>query len=124
MAAYIDDTVLDAALNQIKNNAENLYICSTQPTTFVQASATYKLGTKAAPAFTGPANGDTSGRKLTVSAISGGTVSAGGSAGFFAITDDSASVLLVAGPLNAAQTVAAGNTFSLTTFDIELPDPA
>ena len=124
MTAFIDDTALDAALNIIKNNTENLYICGTaQPTTFTQASSTYKLGVKATPTFTGPAD-DTSGRKITISAITDGTVSATGTAGWLALTDDSASLLLAAYELTATQAVTSGNTFSLTAFKINLPDPA
>jgi hypothetical protein len=122
MAATLHDDVLDAALNIVKNNTENLYICSSMPTTFTEASSTYKLGTKATPGFTGPAD-DTSGRKLTITAITDGSVSATGTAGFFALTDDSASKLLVAQALNATQSVTSGNTFTLTSQKVAIPDP-
>jgi hypothetical protein len=122
MAATLHDDVFDAALNVVKNNTENLYICSSMPTTFAEASSTYKLGTKATPGFTGPAD-DTSGRKLTITAITDGTVSANGTAGFFALTDDSASKLLVAQALNATQAVISGNTFTLTSQKVAIPDP-
>lgn len=123
MAATLHDDVLDGALNVIKNNTENLYICKTaQPTTFTEASSTYKVGVKASPSFTGPEN-DTSGRKLTVDAISDGSVTGDGTAGWWALTDDSASKLLVAYELNATQVVTNGNTFSLTAMKINLPDP-
>jgi hypothetical protein len=122
MAATLHDDVFDGALNIVKNNTENLYICSTMPTTFAEASSTYKLGVKATPAFTGPAD-DTSGRKLTITAITDGTVSATGTAGFFALTDDSASKLLVAQALNATQSVTSGNPFTLTIQKVAIPDP-
>lgn len=123
MAAFLHDDVFDNGLNAIKNNTENLYICKTaQPTTFTEASSTNKVGVKASPAFTGPEN-DTSGRKLTVNAITDGTVSADGTAGWWALTDDSASKLLATGELNATQVVTNGNTFSLTAFKINIPDP-
>lgn len=123
MAAYINDTVLDQALSYIDTNAENLYICSAQPTTFTEASSTYKLGTKASPTIGAPTNGDSTGRKVVVSAITDGSVSATGTAAWIAITDDSASMLLVAQELSATQGVTSGNTFSLTEFDITIPDP-
>lgn len=122
--AWISDEVLDAALNEIANTAENLYICSQEPTTFTQASATYALGSKAGPTFTGPADGDVSGRKLTVDAISDGSASADGTASHWALTDDSLSVLLVTGALDASKTVNNGDTFTTTAGDIEIPDPA
>lgn len=123
MAAYIHTDAHDAALNVIKNNTENLYICSAQPTTFAEASSTYKLGTKASPTIGSPEAGDVSGRKITVSAISDGAVSANGTATWVALTDDSASKLIAAQALNASQSVSNGNEFTLTAFDIEWPDP-
>ena len=60
MAASIATQVLDAALSYISTNTENLYICSQQPTTYAHASDTYKLGTKATPAFGSLTAGDVS----------------------------------------------------------------
>ena len=80
------------------------------------------MGNKATPAFTGPAN-DTSGRKLTVDAITDGAVTGDGTAGWWALTDDSASKLLAAGELNATQVVTNGNVFTLTAFKVNIPDP-
>lgn len=122
MAARIGNEVFDAALSYISANTENLYICSQEPTTFTEASSTYALGSKASPTFTGPAD-DTSGRKLTVDAISDGSVSATGTAAWVALTDDSGTLLLVAQALASSQAVTNGNTFTLTAFDINLQDP-
>jgi hypothetical protein len=121
---YLHDDILDAALQYIEDNVENLYICSAEPTTFAEANSTYKLGSKATPTITGPANGDTSGRKTTVDAITDGSVTGTGTATHWALTDDSASKLLATGALASSQAVTSGNTFSLTAFDIEIPDPA
>jgi len=123
MAAYLHDDILDAALNVIDSLTENLYICSAQPTTFAEASSTYKLGTKATPAISVPENGDASGRKVVVSAITDGTVDATGTATWIALTDDSESKLLVAQELSSSQAVTISNTFTLTEFDITIPDP-
>jgi hypothetical protein len=124
MAAFISDAVLDAALNLIKNNTENLYITddTAAPTTFTLASSTYKCGVKATPAFTGPAD-HTSGRKVTVSAITDGTISATATAKYFALTDDSESLLLCYQELDSTQGVTSGNTFTLTAIIIAIPDP-
>ena len=124
MAAFIADEVFDAALNYIKNNTENLYITddTAAPDTFAKASSTYKCGTKASPAFTGPEN-HTSGRKVTVSAITDGAISASVTAKYFALTDDSESLLLCYQELNATQGVTSGNTFTLTAVIIAIPDP-
>ena len=125
----VHNDVLDAALSYISTNTENLYICNAEPTTFAQASDTpgssgYRLGTKASPGFGSIADGDASGRKLPVSAVSDGTVDYTGTASHWALCDNSASKLLIAGALASSQGVSSGNTFTLTTFDIELPDPS
>ena len=120
----LSDTVLDAALDSIGNNCENLYITNAEATTYAEAQTTFKLGTKATPAFTGPAAGDASGRKITVDAITDGVVSATDTATHWALCDNSLSELQAAGALASSESVTDGNTFTLTAFDIEIPDPA
>ena len=124
MADFLHDDVFDNGLNVLTNNVENLYICSTLPTTFAEASSTYKLGTKATPTIGAPADRASGGREVTVSAITDGDVQADGTAGFYALTDDSASKLLAQGDLNATQGVTNLNAFTLTAFKIGIPDPA
>jgi len=124
MADYLHDDVFDSGLSVLDTLVENLYICSTLPTTFTEASSTYKLGTKATPTVSAPADRAGGGRKVTVSAITDGAVSANGTAGFYALTDDSLSKLLAQGDLASTQVVTNGNTFTLTSFDIGIPDPA
>lgn len=121
---FIHDDVLDGALAILSSLVENLYITSEEAVDYTGASATYKLGTKATPGFTGPAAGDASGRKTTINAITDGVVDATGTASHWALCDNSATKLLAAGPLAATQAVTATNTFTLTAFDIEFPDPA
>ena len=123
MAATLHNDVFDNGLNGgLKAVVENLYICSAQPTTFAEASSTYALGVKATPAMTGPAD-HTSGRKVTVDAITDGSVTGSDTATWFALTDDSESKLLAAQELNAGQAVTSGNTFTLTACIIAIPDP-
>jgi len=124
MADFLHDDVFDSGLSVLDTLVENLYICSTLPTTFTQASDTYKLGVKATPTVSAPSDRTGGGRKVTISAITDGTVSADGTAGFYALTDDSTSKLLAQGDLNATQVVTSGNVFTLTSFDIGFPDPA
>ena len=126
MAAYINHGAFDAALNYIKNAVENLYITddTAAPDTFTKASDTYKCGVKVTPPMTGP-EGHTSGRKVTVTAITDGTVACSGTvtAKYFALTDDSESRLLCYQELDSTQTVTNGNTFTLTAVIIAIPDP-
>jgi len=121
---YIHDDILDAACSKISSDVENLYITSQEAATYAEAQTTYKLGTKATPSFTGPADGDVSGRKITVDAITDGVVDSTGTATHWALCDNSTTKLIAAGPLDSGQGVTATNTFTLTAFDIEFPDPA
>ena len=123
MADIIGDGVFDNGLNHLLN-AENLYICSTQPTNFTEASSTYKLGTKASPSLTGPADGGAGGgRQMQIDAIADGVVDAGGDAAWFALTDDSNTELLVSGNLGATLTIAVGSPWTLDAIIVQLPDP-
>lgn len=123
MAAYWDSDIHDAGLNLVKNNTSKLVICSQQPATYTEAASTYKLGEKSAPSISGPFAGDVSGRKITVAAISDGSVTTTGTATHFALIDDTNSRLFVAQALVASQSVTQGNPFTLTALDVEYPDP-
>ena len=59
-----------------------------------------------------------------MSAISDGSVTGTGNATHYAIVDTSNSRLLVAGALTASQSVTTGNTFSLASLDVGIPDPS
>lgn len=121
MAGYLNNDIYDAALNVIVNATKTLHICSQQPASFAEV-ATYSLGNKAAPSIGAPAN-HTTGRKVTVAALSGGSVTASGTASHYAIVDTANSKLLAAQALASTQVVTSGNTFSLAAFDIAIPAP-
>lgn len=121
----LNDNVLDFGLDYIATDigdaALRVDICSAAPTTYAEATSTYTLGNEQDVTTTGPANGDTSGRKLTVDAITAGDVTGTNTATHWALTDGT-SVLIAAGPLASSQAVTSGNTFTLTAIDIEIPD--
>lgn len=81
MAKTVDQNVQDAALNDIKNNANKMVVLSAQATTYTEANATFMLANVvvASGDFT-LAAGDVSGRKVTIGAKSGITVSNSGTA--------------------------------------------
>ena len=122
--ATLADRVYDNGLTVLGTEANRVDICSAEPTTYTEATSTNTLGNTNSITISAPADGDTSGRKVTLSAISGASVTATGTATHFAITDTSNSRLLATGSLSASQAVTSGNTFSLTAVDIEIPDPA
>ena len=119
MAARVADSVIDNGLASLKSAARYVWIDTTEPTTYAEASSTYAKGSKdltAGGVFPGAIAAGSNGRKLTTAAISDGAVSGDGTVAFWAITDGSA--LLANGGLSAGQAVTTGNTFSLAAFDI------
>ena len=120
--ASLADYVLDAALSKLDLEADR--ITSQEATTYAEATSTYTLGNSTSVSFGAPENGDTSGRKTACAAISDGSVTGTGTATHYAITDVYATRLLATGSLTTSQSVVSGNTFTVATFDVEIPDPA
>lgn len=126
---FLNDRVLDNGLSVLDTEANRLDICHTEPTTYAEATSTYSVGNKTSLAVGSPAARSPSGRKVTVSAITDGTVTAtstgtGDDAQYWAIADTVNGRLLAAGPLSAAQMVTSGNVFTIGAFDIYLTGPA
>lgn len=128
MAIFAPDTTLDNMLDTIADNCTRVTICSTQPTTYTEANATYALADVTVTAGAGNGdftigNGDTSGRKLTLLQQTGITVDSSGSAQHIALLDVTNTTLLAVTTCTS-QTVTAGNTATINAFDLELRDLA
>lgn len=125
--SYLNDRVLDNGLQVLDTEADKITVCSAEPATFTAANATNALGSKsfsAGAAFGSPAARSPSGRKVTSTAISDGTVTGTGTASHWAVVDTVNSRLLAASSLSASQAVTSGNVFTLGAFDIGIPGPA
>jgi hypothetical protein len=123
MAKTLDDSVIDGSLNIIKSGGTQLCVCNAQPTTYAEATSTFKLALKTgltSGSYTGPVNGDVSGRKLTVNAQVGVTVDSSGTAVYAAIC--SGSVLLAVTTITS-QVLTSGNTVNIPAFKFEIADP-
>ena len=123
--AYINDDIFDVALQYIVDNGDALNLCNDEPTTFTEATDTYLLAAIAIDSgeYTGPAAGDTSGRKITIAAQSSIPVTASGDTAYAAISDSGNSALLVVFTCTA-QTLTDGNTVNTTAVDVEFRDAA
>lgn len=127
MAANVADRVLDLGLNVLDTEATHIYITNAEATNFTQASSTFALGNKnwgAGAVFGAPAAGSPNGRKVSSAAVTDGSVTATGTATHWAVTDNTNSRLLAVGTLAASQGVTSGNPFTLSSFDIRLPNQA
>ena len=121
---FINDRVLDSGLTVLDTEANRLDICSLEPVTYASATSTHTLGNKTSPTVGAPADRSPTGRMVTVSAITDGSVTGTGTASHWALTDTVNSRLLTTGLLAAPQAVTNGNTFTLNAFNIGIPDAA
>ena len=130
MVKYAPDPFYDAALNTVKNATTRICICSTQPTTFAEATTTFMLGhsehASSTPAtvlsgtdFPGPAV-DGSSRKLDINARAGIYISAAGSAQHVALVSGAALLYVTT---CTAQTVSIGNKVNMPAWKININWP-
>lgn len=133
MARSVNNTVLDAALAYVADNGVRLDVCATEPLTYAEATTTgdgsgaaNSLATYTLTAGDGNgdytiADGDTSGRKLTVAAQTGATIDQTGTADHLAITDNVSELIYVT--TITSQGITSGGTVDTSAWDIEIADP-
>lgn len=127
MTKLTADVVLDAPLDKIINEADQLVLCEAAPTTYAEATSDKGAGGVAlGEVAIGAANwtksdGDVSGRKATLESLNW-TVDVSGTNNHWAIIDDGAGVLLHVGEASG-EAVTAGNNRTTDAVDIELGDP-
>lgn len=124
MGKSVSNDVLDGAWNIIKNNCTRVTVCSAEPTTYAEANATYALAdvTVDSSDFT-IADGDTSGRKITLAAQNSVDIDATGTATHLALLDVSGSRLLYVTTVTS-QALTSGNTCNIPATDFEILDPS
>jgi hypothetical protein len=122
--ATLGDRVFDAGLSALDTEANKITVTSQEATSFAEANATYALGNSTSLSIAAPSDRTGGGRKVTVAAISDGSITSTGTATHYAIIDTTNSRLLATAALTASQAVTSGNTFTLATFDIGIPDPS
>lgn len=124
MAKWQNDSMLDAAFDWL-DQADKMIVCSAQPTTYTEANSTYALADVAMTPNTDftKANGDSSGRKVTVAAKSSVTVDTTGTATHVALVITGSSTLVYVTTCTS-QALTAGNTVSIPAWDVEIADVA
>ncbi len=122
--AFLSDNVFKSGLNYIDSNTENLYLLSADAGSTWGNIATYKLGSKATPAIAAPSDRTGGGMEVVIAAITDGSCTATGNATHYALTDDSASEIIVSGALSGTLSMTSGGTFATDSFSVGIPDPA
>ncbi len=124
MAKAIPDAILDKTLDEIATATKQV-LCSAQPTTYAEANSTYALADVVIDSgdFT-KANGDTSGRKVTIGAQTGVLIDTSGTGTHIALIRTADSTLIyVTTCTSQAVTANGSNTVNMPAWDIELADP-
>jgi hypothetical protein len=121
--ATLDNRVFDNGLTVLDTEANKILITSQEATTFTEANSTYALGSSTSLSIGAPADRAGGGREVVVAAITDGSVTGTGTATHYAIVDTVNSRLLATSTLTASQSVTSGNTFTLTSVAIGIPDP-
>lgn len=127
MGKLIPDAVIDSMLEVIADNVDRIDICQDTPVDYSSATTggNDSLGSVAVTVGDGNgdwtiANGDSSGRKLTLAEQTGVTISNTGTATHIAMTDGSS--VFYGATTCTSQAVTSGNTATINTFDIEISD--
>ena len=123
MAKTVDDATLDAAFDSL-DQCTLMTVCSAQPLTYTEAATTYKLADVVMTADTDytKANGDTSGRKVTVAAKSAVPIDTTGTALFVALAISGSSTLKYVTTCTS-QALTAGGTVDIPAWKVEIADP-
>ncbi len=121
--AFLDDRVFDNGLAVLDTEANEIHITDSEATTYTDATSTSSLGNSASLSIGAPQDRSGGGREVVVAAITDGSVTGTGTATHYAIVDTANSRLLATGSLTASQSVTSGNTFTLSSVAIGIPDP-
>ena len=121
--ATLNDRVLDNGLTVLDTEANKIVITSQAATTYTEANATYALGNSTSLSIAAPTDRAGGGREVVVAAITDGSVTSTGTASHYAIIDTANTRLLAVSTLAVSQAVTSGNTFTLSSVSIGIPDP-
>ena len=123
MAKVAPDATIDSMFDYI-DQCDLMTVCNAEPTTYTEATATFKLADVALTPDTDftKANGDVNGRKVTVAAKSAVPVDSSGTATHVAIVRTTGTTLRYVTTCTS-QVLTSGNTVNIPAWDIEIADP-
>jgi hypothetical protein len=122
--ATLNDRVFDNGLTVLDTEGNRIDVTSQEATSYAEATSTYTLGNSTSLSIGAPQDRSGGGREVVVAAITDGSVTGTGTVTHYAIVDTANSRLLATGSLTASQAVTTGNTFTLSSVAIGIPDPA
>ena len=123
MGKSLSNAVLDGSLDVAVG--DQISVCSAEPTTYAEAITTFKLAisTSVPGGDFVNADGDSSGRKMTVATQTAVTIDSTGTGNHVAITNLSGTLLKVV-TTATPQLLTSGGTVDIGTFKLEIADPS
>ena len=120
MAKFADDSMIDGALDVLAT-ATRMTVATAQPANFAGIAAVSLADETLTGADFTKANGDVSGRKVTVAQQADLTINSTGDADHILFDDG---VTLLYGTTATLQTLTSGGTVTVPEIDVEIEDPA
>lgn len=124
MGKKADNAFYDAALGWLQSGMVRMAACSAEPANYAGIAAVRLAETTLASGDFTIANGDTSGRKVTIAAKSGVSISASGTANHIVLHNNSSILGYVTTCTALPLTSGAGNTVNFPSWKIEIAAPA
>jgi hypothetical protein len=121
MAKAAPDATIDGGLTYI-DGSDYMCVCSSQPTTYTEARTTYMLAEVAMAGSDIVISDDTSGRKATMGAKSGVTITNSGTALHVALVTVSGTTLRYVTTCTS-QALVAGGTVDIPSWKVNIQDP-
>jgi len=118
--SYLHNHILDAGLNRLCVEPTRLLLHNVEPFDFSSAISSF-LGVRMSPIITGPYLAEPTGRMVTIDPITDGSIIADGKVKYWSLVDDSAERLLAAERTVNEFDVLAGNSFTMSAFNIIMP---
>jgi len=125
MGKKIPDAGLDLLLEDVRVNVDKMTLCASEPATYADATSGTDVflaeATLASDDFT-VADGDVDGRKITVAAQEGVSITNSGTCNHVVLVDTAAEVIKAITTCDGTS-VSAGGTADVGSFKITLRDP-
>lgn len=128
MGKSANNLVLDASIEYVADECNEINLCSAEPTTYAEAHTTYMLAQHALTVGDGNGDytigdGDTSGRKVDLTQQASVPITNTGTATHAALVRTSDQTLLFV-TTTTPQVLTSGGTVTIPSWKIELSDPS
>lgn len=121
---YFSDEIYDQGLDWATAKGTRVDICHTaEPTTYTEATSTNSCANKTGLVTGAAQDGAIDGRRVTIPAITDGTITSTATGGWWALSDG-VSAFVASNSVTASQVMTVGNPFTLDAISLTIRDAA